>query len=456
MKRIIARLDIKGENVIKGIHLEGLKVIGDPKILSKKYSDDGVDEIYFHDTVASLYRRNNLFHIIEEISSNINIPLTVSGGLRSIQDIEKALISGADKVSLNTIFHENPDLIEKAVKNFGAQAIVGSIEAKKIENNWIAFTDNGRTNTNKDVLEWIDFLQDKGVGELIITSVDFEGTKKGFDEELLTQLNKIVQVPLILSGGFGNIEHIKNAYKSNKVTGTALASMIHYNEADIKNIKKEIGQNSKITKFFVKKNNKKLSILNSTTCNIGSLYNSLIKICDVSVIDNFNPKSTDRLVIPGVGAFNEFSKEVSQEVKENIKTFNSFSKPILGICVGAQYLFTKSFEFGLSMGLDLIKGDVLKINELHENKDIITPNIGWCEIEESNDKLFIDIPINSKYYFIHSFNFYPEESNFILSKIKEININAICKKDNLIACQFHPEKSGNVGLKFLDNFINHY
>ena len=132
MKRIIARLDIKGENVIKGIHLEGLKVIGDPKILSKKYSDDGVDEIYFHDTVASLYRRNNLFRIIEEISSNINIPLTVSGGLRSIQDIEKALISGADKVSLNTIFHENPDLIAKAVKNFGAQAIVGSIEAKKI------------------------------------------------------------------------------------------------------------------------------------------------------------------------------------------------------------------------------------------------------------------------------------------------------------------------------------
>ena len=456
MKRIIARLDIKGENVIKGIHLEGLKVIGDPKILSKKYSDDGVDEIYFHDTVASLYRRNNLFRIIEEISSNINIPLTVSGGLRSIQDIEKALISGADKVSLNTIFHENPDLIEKAVKNFGAQAIVGSIEAKKIENKWIAFTDNGRTNTNKDVLEWVDFLQDNGVGELIITSVDFEGTKKGFDEALLKQLNKIVKVPLILSGGFGNIEHIKNVYKSNKVTGTALASMIHYNEVDIKKIKKEIGQNSKITKFFVKKNNKKLSILNSKTCNIGSLYNSLIKICDVSVVDNFNPKSTDRLVIPGVGAFNEFSKEISPEVKENIQIFNSYSKPILGICVGAQYLFTKSFEFGLSMGLDLIKGDVLKINELYENKNIITPNIGWCEIEESNDKLFLDIPINSKYYFIHSFNFYPVESNFILSKIKEHNINAICKKDNLIACQFHPEKSGNVGLKFLDNFINHY
>lgn len=453
MKRIIARLDIKGENVIKGIHLEGLKIIGDPKILSKKYSDDGADEIYFHDTVASLYRRNNLFHLIKEASSSINIPLTVSGGLRSIQDIEKTLISGADKVSLNTIFHEKPDLIKKAIKNFGAQAIVASVEAKKIKDKWIAFTDNGRTNTNKDVLEWISFLQNSGVGELIVTSVDFEGTKKGFDEDLLVRLNDIVKIPLILSGGFGCIDHIKNVYKSNKVTGTALASIIHYNELGINEIKEGIGENSNIKNFNIKKNSKKLSILNSKTCNIASLYNSLIKVCDVSVIDNFNPKDIDRLVIPGVGAFNEFSKGVSLEVKENIKILNSYSKPILGICIGAQYLFTKSFEFGINMGLDLIKGDVLKINDLPENKHIITPNTGWCEIEESNDELFLDIPDKSKYYFTHSFNFYPNSQDLVLSKIKGNNINAICKKDNLIACQFHPEKSGDVGLKFLDNFI---
>ncbi len=456
MKRIIARLDIKGTNVIKGVHLEGLKIVGDPKILSKKYSDDGADEIYFHDTVASLYRRNNLFEIIEGVSSSINIPLTVSGGLRSVADIEKALISGADKVSLNTIFHEDPSLIKKVVETFGSQAIVASVEAKKIKDQWIAFTDNGRTNTNKNVLEWINFLQDSGVGELLVTSIDFEGTKKGFDDKLLIELNKITKVPLILSGGFGTIEHIKNAYKFTKVTGTAIATMIHYNEIDIKTIKKNIDKKFVTKNFFIKKKNKKLSILNSKTCNIRSLYNSLTKICDVDVINSISPENIDRLVIPGVGSFNEFSKEVSLETKENIKILNKNSKPILGICLGAQFLFTRSFEFGLNAGLDLIKGDVLKINDPGINKEITTPNIGWWEIEENNEKLFLDIPINSKYYFIHSYNFYPDESNLFLSKIKGANINAICKKNNLIACQFHPEKSGNQGQKFLDNFINFY
>ena len=134
----------------------------------------------------------------------------------------------------------------------------------------------------------------------------------------------------------------------------------------------------------------------------------------------------------------------------------SNSKPILGICLGAQFLFTRSFEFEENMGLNLIKGDVIKINNIKDNKDIVTPNIGWWEIEESSDKLFLNIPKDSKYYFIHSYNFYPIDQSIVLSKIKNLNINAICKKNNLVACQFHPEKSGKNGLKFLDNFLNYY
>lgn len=457
MKRIIARLDIKGENVIKGVHLEGLKIVGNPKILSKKYSDEGADEIFFHDTVASLYRRNNLFKLIEEIASQINIPLTVSGGIRSIKDIENALISGADKVSLNTIFHENIKLIKESIKTFGSQAIVASVEAKRKNNKWLAFTDNGRSNTNKDLLEWISFLQNEGVGELLVTSVDYEGTKKGFDNNLLIELNKIVKIPLIISGGFGNIEDVKKAYQYKAVTGTAIASIIHFDEINIKTIKKNIDDNFILSKnFSIKKKIKKLSILNTKTCNIRSLYNSLIKICDVEVVDNLNLKKIDRLVLPGVGSFGAFSKEIANENKEKIKNLYRNSKPILGICLGAQFLFTRSFEFEENMGLNLIKGDVIKINNIKDNKDIVTPNIGWWEIEESSDKLFLNIPKDSKYYFIHSYNFYPIDQSIVLSKIKNLNINAICKKNNLVACQFHPEKSGKNGLKFLDNFLNYY
>lgn len=199
-----------------------------------------------------------------------------------------------------------------------------------------------------------------------------------------------------------------------------------------------------------------MSILNTKTCNIKSLYNSLIKICDVEVVENLEIKKIDRLVLPGVGSFGAFSKEITNENKEKIKNLYSNSKPILGICLGAQFFFTKSEEFGENIGLNIIEGNVLKINNIEENKKIVTPNIGWWEIEKSSDKLFLDIPSNSKYYFIHSFNFYPNEKSVILSKIKNLNINAVCKKNNLVACQFHPEKSGKIGLKFLDNFLNYY
>ena len=258
MKRIIARLDIKGSNVIKGVHLEGLKIVGEPENLSKKYLDQNADEIFFQDSVASLYGRNNLSKIVQSVAANINIPLTVGGGLKTIEDIEKALISGADKVAINTQFIEDKKFINESSTKFGSQAIVGSIEAKfmKNDNRFIAFTDNGRNVSKYDVFDWIKILENEGAGEIILTSVDFEGTQKGYDLKLLEEVDKIIKVPLIVSGGIGNMNHIKECANYDSVSGIALASSLHFNQLNINEIKKRIFNVNNLNfdkKFNIKK-----------------------------------------------------------------------------------------------------------------------------------------------------------------------------------------------------------
>ena len=244
--RLIARLDIKNEFVIKGIHLEGLRKIGDPNLLAKKYYDEGIDEIIFMDAVASLYGRNNLFHIIEKACKEIFIPITIGGGIRSVNDIELALKAGADKITLNTQAIKNSTIIKEASRIYGSQCIVGSIEAKKKENGkWEAYIDNGREQTGIDVLDWAIKLEDLGIGELCITSIDKEGTKKGFDIELVDQICNKVSIPVIASGGANNSNDIIKVCNANaNLNAVAVASMLHYNIESIKDAKNNLLQNN--------------------------------------------------------------------------------------------------------------------------------------------------------------------------------------------------------------------
>ncbi len=235
--RVIARLDVKNEFVIKGIHLEGLRKIGDPLLLAKKYYEAGIDEIIFMDSVASLYGRNNLFHIIENACKEVFIPITIGGGVRSIQDIDAALKAGADKITLNTQAIKNPELIKEASRIYGSQCIVGSIEAKRKGNSWEAYIDNGREQTGIDAIEWASKLEDLGIGELCITSIDKEGTKKGFDIELIQKISEKVNLPIIASGGAGNTKHISDLCKQKWVSAVAVASILHYNLASVGQIK---------------------------------------------------------------------------------------------------------------------------------------------------------------------------------------------------------------------------
>lgn len=230
-KRVIARLDIKGDNLVKGIHLEGLRVLGKPEEFANFYYESGADELIFMDVVASLYNRNSLHEIISRVAKNTFIPLTVGGGLRTIDDIRSVFRAGADKVAINTAAIANKDFISESSRIFGSSNIVGSIEAiKQPDGSYLAYTDNAREYTGIEVVKWAQELEALGAGEILITSVDNEGTGIGYDLDLINAIASVVQIPVIANGGPGKLEHIKQVFEKTDADAIAIASMLHYND----------------------------------------------------------------------------------------------------------------------------------------------------------------------------------------------------------------------------------
>ncbi len=228
--RIAPRLDIKGPNLVKGIHFEGLRVLGKPEDFARYYYENGADELIYMDAVASLYGRNSLLEIVERTSREIFIPLTVGGGLRSVDDIRQVLRAGADKVSLNTAAIARPELVREASRTFGASTIVVSIEAIRGANGrYEAYVNYGRDRTNVDAVDWAVQAAELGAGEIMVTSVDREGTGRGFDVDLVRQVSDRVPVPVIASGGAGSVEHVRQVISDGRVEAVALASILHYN-----------------------------------------------------------------------------------------------------------------------------------------------------------------------------------------------------------------------------------
>jgi len=230
--RIITRLDIKGPNLVKGIEFDGNRALGKAEDYANLYYQEGSDEFIFYDTVASLYQRNNLIEFISAVSKHIFIPLTVAGGIRTVEDIRKILRAGADKIVINTAGTQNPPLILEAAKAFGSQCIVVGIEAKRKSNgSYEAWVDYGREPTGLDVIEWAQKVVDLGAGEILLTSIDCEGTGKGFDVDLCAMMASKVKVPVIVSGGAGKKEHVKDVIQKGKADAVAVAAMFHYNYA---------------------------------------------------------------------------------------------------------------------------------------------------------------------------------------------------------------------------------
>lgn len=236
--RLIARLDIKGPNVIKGIHLEGLRVMGDPQEIARRYYEQGADELLYVDVVASLYGRNSLQDIIQRAVRDVFVPLTVTGGIRSIDDVRNILRAGADKIGINTEATKRPELIREVSRKFGSQCMVLSIEAKRIAPaRWEVYTDNGREKTGLDVVEWAQRGVELGAGEILLTSVDREGTREGFDVELVAAVSKVVPVPVIASGGMGRLADVAAVVHEGAADAVAVADMLHYGRTTVGEIR---------------------------------------------------------------------------------------------------------------------------------------------------------------------------------------------------------------------------
>ncbi len=239
--RIIPRLDIKGPNIVKGVHLEGLRIVGDPAEHALRYYEEGADELLYMDIVASLYGRNNLLHIVERAASDVFIPLTVGGGVRKLDDVYKLLRAGADKVAVNTAAIANPDFIREAARSFGSQCIVVSIEAKlQAPGRWEALTDNGRERTGVDACEWARKAADLGAGEILVTSVDKEGTLKGFDLDLTARISQSVSIPVIACGGAGKAEHVLAAVQEGRADAVSVASILHFKKCGLRELKETL------------------------------------------------------------------------------------------------------------------------------------------------------------------------------------------------------------------------
>lgn len=244
--RLIARLDIKGPHLIKGVHLEGLRKIGNPQEHAYKYYEEGIDEIIYMDTVASLYGRNHLGDLIEDAARDIFVPLTVGGGIRSPEDVENLLNRGADKIAINTSAIADPGLITQIAKKFGSQCVVLSIEAKKVDNSWEAYTDNGRERSGIQVIDWVKKGIDLGAGEVLLTSIDQDGTEKGFDVDLIEKITDFANVPVIASGGLGSKQDFIDVVEMGKADAVAVGKALHYERISIFDLKNNLNKNIKV------------------------------------------------------------------------------------------------------------------------------------------------------------------------------------------------------------------
>lgn len=242
--RLIARLEVKNDYLVKGIQLEGLRKLGDPHDFAKEYYEAGIDEILYLDIVASLYNRNNLSHILRRTTEDIFIPITVGGGLRTLEDVHAVLAQGADKVAINTAAIKNPELITQVAQAYGSQCMVLSIQAKRRRDaeGWEAYYDNGREHSGLDVVTWARRGVALGAGEILLTSVDREGLGRGMEDELIRQVADAVPVPVIAAGGAGSAGDIAAAVKAG-AAAVALSSLLHYRRMSVGELKQAlIGQ----------------------------------------------------------------------------------------------------------------------------------------------------------------------------------------------------------------------
>lgn len=467
LKRIIARIDVKGGRLIKGVRFEGLRVLGDPREAAIKYYKSGADEIFYSDAVASLYGRNSLTELVKATAKEVFIPITVGGGIRSVNDVERILASGADKIAINTASVENKSLIRELANVFGAQCIVASIQARKTSNkNWEVMTNSGRERSGIDVKDWVKEVQDQGAGEIIITSIDMDGTCSGFDQELLAEVKTLVSIPLIFGGGIAKTKDVKSLINEKAISGISIGAALHYNKTNLKDLKSELQLNSTNLKALNSPeeciddrkymlNDISIGIIDYGMGNQQSLRNALDLLGAKTFISDQTSllAEADILALPGVGSFPEGMKRLRNSgLDKFIKSMHRERKPIFGICLGMQMLFESSEEYGVHEGLGLIPGKVESLNK-YSKKEIKMPHVGWNQLQKKRET---SQDIESHQYFVHSYAVMDLDEEHIIynCNYEDVNFIAAVNKEKVLGFQFHPERSGYEGLKLLGSQIN--
>ncbi|MGE4293774.1 MAG: imidazole glycerol phosphate synthase subunit HisH [Desulfovibrio sp.] len=465
--RIIPRLDVKGNNLVKGVHLEGLRVLGLPEHFAKEYYQAGADELIYMDVVASLYGRNNLEDVIRRTAESIFIPITAGGGVRSIEDVRKLLRAGADKVAINTAATKNPELIREVAEVFGSQCMVLSVEAiKSGPGQYQVYTDNGREPTGRDVLDWVRQAVELGAGEILLTSVDQEGTGQGYDLDLVRMVTNAVSIPVIAHGGAGKPAHVADLLKNTDASAACCSSIIHYHLLEDMGIHKREEGNVDYLKQFVRGGKSVLDIFQTT--DVGRLKRFLVGeelkcVCEdaesgsddgfvapaviklggtvarpkvrvgipeygrgnlfsleqalryaggevVVTSDPDDLARCDKLVLAGVGSFSDcMSKLNADGLGEAVRELASSGTPLLGICLGMQLLFERGHEFGMHQGLGLLPGDVVQMRGGAGSDAVRIPHIGWNSIRPTEAlsgpawELLKNVSAGDRFYFVHSF-----------------------------------------------------
>ena len=474
-KRLVARLDIKGSRLIKGIRFEGLRVLGDPWEAALLYAQAGIDELLYIDAVASLFGRNSLSDLLRRTTREVFIPITAGGGVRSVDDAAALLAAGADKIAVNTAALERPELITELAESFGSQCVVASIQARRTASGfWEAMKEAGRERTGRDVGDWIEYLEQLGAGELLLTSVDQDGTCSGPDEDLIAMASSKARVPLVVGGGFSAVNQLGNALQTPNVSAVSLGASLHYRQLDLQTLKAELVpllQHIPLRSLPAEKSldsnsvevledyslaGLRIGVIDYGMGNQQSLINALEYLgAEILLSDQPSELScADLLALPGVGAFPNGMSELRSRGLDTwlCKDWVASGKPLLGICLGMQMLFETSQEFGQTSGLGLLSGHVRSLSSQVINQNpLVLPHLGWNRLLDGPAKPAGRTFQFSNQYFVHSYVATDVDPNDVMFSCKyghQLFIAAI-RHGAVAGFQFHPERSGWDGLRLL-------
>jgi len=469
-KRLIARLDIKGSRLIKGIRFEGLRVLGDPCDAALRYAEAGADELLYVDAVASLYGRNGLADLLRRTSREVFIPITAGGGVRCVADAAALLAAGADKIAVNTASLQRPELITELAETFGSQCVVASIQARRTgSGEWEAMAEAGRERSGEEVLAWLEKVQQLGAGEILLTSVDQDGTCAGPDKELQRAAAVRTRVPLVLGGGFAAPNQVLEALQRSTVAAVCLGAALHRNRLELAVLKRElaaapaqlpirVAARGAVSPSVVGAESlagQTIGVIDYGMGNQQSLINALEQLGATALLraDPDQLESCAMLALPGVGAFPQGMAELQRRGLDHwLQQWVAAGRPLLGICLGMQMLFEAGEEFGHTAGLGLLQGKVMPLPSQNEAAEHLPlPHMGWNRLLPGPAWRYDTSAGLVNQYFVHSYAATEVDLQSVLFHCRYGHqpFVAAVQQGGVVGFQFHPERSGSDGLALL-------